>query len=95
MSSDAYLEGGVLIDVRSQDEWDSDHIEGAILIPNHQIEQKIAEVVPDKETPINLHCASGMRASGAKSTLLKMGYKNVSNLGGLESAKSIVAKHKK
>ncbi|EAY02375.1 Rhodanese-like domain containing protein [Trichomonas vaginalis G3] len=85
--SDSYLEGGVLIDVRYKDEWDSDHIDGAILIPNPEIEEKIASFVPDKETPINIHCASGMRASNAKSKLLKMGYKHVANLGGLSAAK--------
>lgn len=76
-----------LIDVRSKDEWDEGHINGAVLIPHTQIEQKISDDVPDKNQPIKLYCRSGHRASIAKDALIKMGYQNVVNLGGYGSAK--------
>ena len=90
LSNDPYLEGGVVIDVRSKGEWDSGHVEGAILIPHTEIAAKIGEYVKDKDTPINLYCAAGSRAGSAKSTLLGMGYTHVSNLGGYSSAKNVI-----
>ena len=94
MSSDPYLEGGVVIDVRSKSEWDSGHVEGAILIPHTEIGQKIGEYVKDKDTPINLYCAAGSRAGSAKSVLTSMGYTHVSNLGGYSSAKNVILPQK-
>ena len=94
LSSDPYLEGGVVIDVRSQSEWDSGHVEGAILIPHTIIKDKIGEYVKDKDTPINLYCAAGSRAGSAKSVLTSMGYTHVSNLGGYSSAKNIIPPQK-
>lgn len=91
---DKYLENGVLIDVRSQREWNYKHIDGAILIPYYEIENKIKYYVPDINTPINVHCASGARATKAKLTLVKMGYKHVSNLGGYNSAEEAHKAHK-
>ena len=90
--SDSFLENGIIIDVRSQGEWDEGHIDGAVLIPHTQIKSKIEEYVKDKDAPINLYCASGMRASTAKSTLQSMGYTKVANLGGFSSAKSKIPK---
>lgn len=92
---DPYLEGGVLIDVRSTDEWDEEHLEEAILIPDYEIPNEIVNHVPNLDTPINLHCASGMRADAVKKKLLKMGYKKVSNLGGLASARRALMNHQK
>lgn len=79
-----------LIDVRSKSEWDEGHINGAILIPHTQIEQKIADYVSDKNYPIKLYCRSGHRASIAEDALKKMGYQNVVNLGGYNSAKKLI-----
>jgi phage shock protein E len=92
MFSDAYLENGIVIDCRSKDEWDYGHVEGAILIPSHQIGSKIQQYVKDKNAPINLYCASGGRSGSAKSTLLSMGYTNVANLGSLSAARSKIGK---
>ena len=91
-SFDSYIQEGVLIDVRSKEEYDDGHIEGAIHIPHNIISEKIGSVVADKEKTINLYCAGGVRAGSAKSTLLSLGYKNVANLGGYSTAKSKVEK---
>lgn len=79
-----------LIDVRSQEEWNEGHINGAILIPHTEIRHKISEVVPDKTRSIKVYCRSGGRASTALNTLKEMGYQNVDNLGGFHHAKQII-----
>ena len=77
----------ILIDVRTQAEYQSGFIAGAINIPHDQIADKIAEVAPDKTTPIYLYCRSGRRVEIAISTLKKLGYTNLVNLGGYADAK--------
>lgn len=83
----AWLEEGVLIDTRTLKEFNSGHIEGAELIPYDEIAGKISSVAEDKSTPILLYCRSGRRAGVAEQALVKLGYTNVRNLGGLEQAK--------
>jgi phage shock protein E len=85
---DSFIPGGLIIDVRNQDEYDSGHIEGCILIPISQFESRIRTEVPDKNTPVNLYCRSGARAGRAKSIMESLGYTQVSNLGGFSDAKS-------
>ncbi len=84
--TDNYLPNGIIIDVRSKNEYNSGHVKDCINIPHNEIGEKIAEYVKDKSTPINVYCAAGGRASSAKSTLLNMGYINVANLGGYSDA---------
>lgn len=78
----------VIIDVRTQAEYDADHLAGAVLIPHEQIVERIAAVVADKATPVALYCASGRRAELARQTLHAMGYTQVENVGGLEEARA-------
>ena len=82
----------VVIDVRSQEEWDEGHVESAILIPHNQIGKQITKRVPDKATPILLYCRSGGRAGRAMTLLKKMGYTDVTNLGGLDDARAHLKK---
>ena len=77
----------VIIDVRTQQEFDAGNIAGAKLIPYDVISSKIAEIVPNKETKIILYCRSGRRSGIAQKTLQDLGYKNVENYGSMESAK--------
>lgn len=77
----------VVIDVRSKGEWNGGHIDGALHMPHTEISRLIGQQVPEKDKPIKLYCASGMRANSAKSTLLSMGYTNVANLGGYSEAR--------
>lgn len=76
----------VVIDVRTQAEWDAGHLDGAILIPYDQITDRIGAVVKDKSQTIYVHCRTGRRAQVAKETLERLGYTNVVNLGTLEEA---------
>ena len=73
----------VLIDVRSPEEFRVIRIPGSILIPDYEIKDKIADVVPDKNTPIIVYCRSGNRSRNAAKTLIEMGYTRVFDLGGI------------
>lgn len=83
---DNFISGGVVIDVREEHEWNVKHVEGAILLPLGDFESKIKEVVPDKNTPINVYCRSGVRSGSAKNIAVDLGYTKVANLGGVETA---------
>jgi len=76
----------LVIDVRTVQEWDKGHLEGAVLMPYDQIGEKIGAVVKNKSQRIYLYCRTGHRASIAKEALEKMGYKDIINLGSLEDA---------
>ena len=78
--------GGVLLDVRSPEEFASGHLRGAVNIPHDRIAEEIAAAVPDKSAQVILYCRSGRRAGTALDTMKSMGYGNVSNFGGLEDA---------
>ena len=73
----------VLIDVRTPDEFRVVRIPGSVLIPDYEIKDKIAEVVPDKDTTLIVYCRSGNRSRGAAKTLIDMGYTKVFDLGGI------------
>ena len=79
-------ENAVLLDVRTKEEYAEKKIEGSINLPLQEID-KIASVVPDKSTPIFLHCRSGKRSGKAQKILASMGYTNVMNIGGIISYK--------
>lgn len=72
------LDGAVIIDVRTGQEYASGYIDGAINIPV----ENISSINYDKDTVIILYCASGMRSSNAAETLFDLGYTNVYNLDG-------------
>ena len=83
-SSDA-----VIVDVREKDEWDEEHIPGAIHMSRGTIELDIEEKVPDTNAMIVCHCGGGGRSALAAESLQKMGYKNVrSMVGGFKAWKA-------
>lgn len=72
-----------LLDVREKNEWDEGFIPGATHLPRGFLESRVEEAVPDKETPLVVYCAGGVRSAFAAKTLLEMGYTNVwSVIGG-------------
>ena len=75
---------GVWIDVRSAEEFNEGHLQGAVNVPHDQIASQIAHISPDKTAPVNLYCRSGRRAEAALQELNKMGYTNVTNHGGYQ-----------
>jgi len=80
--------GGLLIDVRSTEEFGGKHVEGAINIPVGELEARLAEVEKlsggDKKKPIVVYCQMGGRAAQAKKILSGKGYTQVTNLGGVD-----------
>lgn len=79
------LENGgpyVLVDVREKEEFREGHLPGALSLPRGFLDLRIEEVVPDKRTPVILHCASGTRSLLAGRTLREMGYENVVSMSG-------------
>jgi len=73
----------VILDVRTQEEFDSGHIEGAILIPDYEIESKAESVLTDKDCLILVYCRSGRRSKLASEKLVQLGYINVKEFGGI------------
>lgn len=73
----------IILDVRSQEEYDSGHIEGAILIPDGQISEDAESVLTDKDAKILVYCRSGRRSESASKTLVELGYSNVYDFGGI------------
>ena len=76
-------EGYIILDVREQDEYDAGHIPGAILIPYTQIAEKAEEVLTDKDQLILVYCRSGRRSKLAAEALVKLGYTNIKEFGGI------------
>ena len=72
--------GAILVDVRSKQEYDEGHMEGAILLPEYDIKKKANMLLPNKNMNIIVYCSSGTRSKKAKEELKNMGYKNVYNL---------------
>ncbi len=74
-----------LLDVRTQQEYDEEHIEGAMLIPNAELAQRAEAELPNKDMLIIVYCRSGGRSAMAAQTLLGLGYTNVYDIGGITS----------
>lgn len=72
-----------IIDARTEDEFAEGHIEGAILIPEYEIASRAKKELPDKEALILVYCRSGRRSKIASEELVKLGYENVKEFGGI------------
>jgi molybdopterin/thiamine biosynthesis adenylyltransferase/rhodanese-related sulfurtransferase len=78
-------DGYQVIDVREQSEWDAGHVAGATLLPMREVPDRIAEVAPDRDAPILVHCASGARSARIAAWMAHSGYTNVVNMKDLVS----------
>ncbi len=76
-------EGYIILDTRTQEEYDQGHIPGAILIPHDEILAKAESVLTDKDQMILVYCRSGRRSKLAAEDLLKLGYTNIREFGGI------------
>ena len=75
--------GYIIIDARTQSEYDEGHIPGAILIPYDEIADRAEKELPDKNQLILVYCRSGRRSKIAAEELVKLGYTNVKEFGGI------------
>jgi rhodanese-related sulfurtransferase len=73
----------IILDVRTQEEFDEAHIPGAILIPNETILDEQPELLPDLDAEILIYCRSGNRSAQAANKLIAMGYTDVVDFGGI------------
>jgi sulfur-carrier protein adenylyltransferase/sulfurtransferase len=72
--------GWRILDVREQAEWDEGHIPTATFLPLGELPSRASEVVPDREAPLLVHCAVGVRSLRAANWLLQNGYTNVASM---------------
>jgi len=77
------VSGYIILDVRTQEEYDEAHIPGAVLIPDYQITQRAEAELPDKDQLILVYCRSGRRSKLASEALVGLGYTNIREFGGI------------
>lgn len=76
-------EGIILLDVRTEEEYLDKHIPGSVLLPLDSLENDVEKEVPDKDAILFVYCRSGNRSASATKILVRLGYKNVYDLGGI------------
>ena len=76
-------EGYIILDARTQEEYDEGHIPGAIVISHEEIEEQAEEVLTDKNQLILVYCRSGRRSKLAAEALVELGYTNIKEFGGI------------
>ena len=73
----------IILDARTHEEYDQGHIPGAVLIPEYEIAVRAENELPDKDQLILVYCRSGRRSKIAAEELVKLGYTNVKEFGGI------------
>ena len=75
-------QGAILVDIREQDEVEQGIIPGAVHIPRGFLEMRIEETVRDRDTPVIVYCAGGVRSIFGAEALSDLGYRNVASMAG-------------
>ena len=73
----------IIIDARTESEFNEGHIKNAILIPEYEITKRAEKELSDKNALILVYCRSGRRSKIASEELVKLGYTNVKEFGGI------------
>ena len=73
----------IILDVRTQEEFDNGHIKNAVLLPDYEIKEKAESVITDKNQTVLVYCRTGVRSEAASKELIEMGYTNVFDFGGI------------
>ena len=73
----------IIIDARTDEEFAEGHIKNAILIPEYEVSNRAEKELPDKNALIMVYCRSGRRSKIASEELVKLGYTNVKEFGGI------------
>ena len=82
----------IILDVRRPDEYAAGHIPGAINVPNEDIGTAEIAELPDKSQQILVYCRSGRRSKEASEKLVKLGYTNIVEFGGILDWKGEIEK---
>ena len=86
---EALPDGTTVIDVREASEWEQGHLPNALHISKSYVEQQVENAVPDRDAPVVLYCAGGVRSLFAAQTMEQLGYTNVASMsGGFQAWKS-------
>lgn len=75
--------GYIILDVRTPEEFAEAHIPNAINVPNENIGESDIPELPDKDQLIMVYCRSGRRSKEASAKLVKLGYTNIVEFGGI------------
>ena len=84
--------GYIILDVRRPDEFAAGHIPNAINVPNESIGTSDIPELPDKDQLIMVYCRSGRRSKEASEKLVKLGYTNIVEFGGILDWKGEIEK---
>lgn len=76
-------QGYVILDTRTEEEYNEYHIPGAIVISHDEVKEKAEAVLPDKNQLILVYCRSGRRSKLAAEDLVELGYTNIKEFGGI------------
>ena len=82
----------IILDVRRPDEFAEGHIPGAINVPNEELGTAEIAKLPDKSQLILVYCRSGRRSKEASEKLVKLGYTNIVEFGGILDYKGEIEK---
>ena len=82
----------IILDVRRPDEYAEGHIPGAINVPNEEIGTAEIAELPDKSQLILVYCRSGRRSKEAAEKLVKLGYTNIVEFGGIQDYEGEIEK---
>lgn len=85
-------QGYIILDVRRPDEFAEGHIPNAINVPNESIGTDAISELPNKEQLIMVYCRSGRRSKEASEKLVKLGYTNIVEFGGILDWKGEIEK---
>ena len=78
-------ESVLILDVRTYEEFKERRIEGALLIPDYEIQKRAEKELPDKDKLILVYCRSGRRSANAAMALINLGYTGIYDFGGINS----------
>lgn len=73
----------IVLDVRTEAEYEEGHIDGSILIPDYELKEKAEEILTDKAATILIYCRSGRRSASAARILQELGYTAIYDFGGI------------
>ena len=86
LQQDLFATASLIIDVRTDNEWNNGYIKNAKHIPISELKKRLSEIQAFKDKPVFTYCAAGKRAERAKNLLIENGFTNVTNLGGIQDA---------
>lgn len=81
--AEALRDSGVtLLDVREADEFEQGAVPGSVFIPRGHLESQVESRITDKDAPLIVMCAGGVRSAFAAKTLAELGYTGVVSMAG-------------